>query len=160
MHTDLNNRPAAILFFIIVFAVSALAQTLYEMPANRIESRMASGENPTGEKGKGGQANGGRKGAPTVPIKAGESRILAQANGTSGTVQRIWMTFPDRSPQMLRSLRIEMYWDGATTPAVSAPVGDFFGIVSGNACRFNQYSFPILRAEVLTRRFRCRSGRA
>jgi hypothetical protein len=141
MHTDLNNRPAAILFFIIVFAVSALAQTLYEMPANRIESRMASGENPTGEKGKGGQANGGRKGAPTVPIKAGESRILAQANGTSGTVQRIWMTFPDRSPQMLRSLRIEMYWDGATTPAVSAPVGDFFGIGLGQRVPFQSIFF-------------------
>ena len=28
---------------------------------------------------------------------------------------------------MLRGLKIEMFWDGASTPAVSAPFGDFFG---------------------------------
>lgn len=27
---------------------------------------------------------------------------------------------------MLRSIRIDMYWDGADNPAVSAPLGDFF----------------------------------
>ncbi len=102
---------------------------------------MASGENPTGEKGMGGQANGGRKGAATVAIKAGASRILAQAAGTSGTIRRIWMTFPDRSPQMLRSLKIEMYWDGAARPAVSAPVGDFFGIGLGRKAAFESAFF-------------------
>ncbi|HJU55067.1 MAG TPA: glycoside hydrolase family 172 protein, partial [Pyrinomonadaceae bacterium] len=97
--------------------------------------------NPTGEKGKAGQANGGRKGAPTVAIKAGESRVLAEATGTSGTVRRIWMTFPDRSPRMLRSLRIDMYWDGAKMPAVSAPLGDFFGIGLGQMVPFQSALF-------------------
>jgi hypothetical protein len=119
---------------------AVFGQTIYEMPAG-VESRWASGENPTGEKGKGGQANAGRKGAPTVPIKAGESRVLAEAKGTSGTVRRIWMTFPDRSPQMLRSLKIEMFWDGATKPAVSAPVGDFFGIGLGQKVPFQSVFF-------------------
>src|SRR5687767_3423157 len=90
------------------------AQSLFEMPEG-VESRWASGENPKGEKGKGGQANGGRKGSATVAIKAGDSRVLAEASATSGTVRRIWMTFPDRSPRMLRSLRIDIYWDGAKT---------------------------------------------
>ena len=31
----------------------------------------------------------------------------------------------------LRSLRVEMFWDGATRPAVSAPLGDFFGTAFG-----------------------------
>ncbi|HEY8562483.1 MAG TPA: glycoside hydrolase family 172 protein [Pyrinomonadaceae bacterium] len=127
---------AAILFG----ALASAAQTLYEMPAG-VESRMASGENPTGAKGAGGTANGGRKGAATVPIKAGESRVLAEATGTSGMVRRIWMTFPDRSPQMLRSLKIEMYWDGAAKPAVSAPVGDFFGIGLGQKVPFQSVFF-------------------
>jgi len=70
--------------FLFFLAQSAFAQSLYEMPQG-IEARVASGENPTGEKGKGGQANGGRKGAATVPIKAGASRILAEAKNTSGT---------------------------------------------------------------------------
>jgi hypothetical protein len=128
---------------LLVFAAQssfAQQQELYEMPTN-VESRWASGENPTGEKGKGGQTNGGRKGSPTVPIKAGESRVLAEARGASGTVRRIWMTFPDRSPQMLRSLRIDMYWDGATKPAVSAPLGDFFGVGLGQMARFESVFF-------------------
>ena len=28
---------------------------------------------------------------------------------------------------MLRGLKLEMFWDGASTPAVSVPCGDFFG---------------------------------
>ncbi len=102
---------------------------------------MASGENPGGEKGKGGTTNGGCKGAPTVPVKAGESRILAEANGTSGLIHRIWMTFPDRTPQQLRSYKIEMYWDGASKFAVSAPVGDFFGIGWGRKVAFESVFF-------------------
>lgn len=129
-----------LLTVLISAAQSSFAQSLYEMPAN-VESRWASGENPTGEKGKGGQANGGRKGAATVAIRAGESRVLAEARATSGTVRRIWMTFPDRSPRMLRSLRIEMYWDGAKTPAVSAPLGDFFGIGLGQTTTFQSAFF-------------------
>jgi len=135
------KRIYLIVFLLLTGAVrSADAQALYEMPVG-VESRWASGENPTGAKGKGGQAMGGRKGSPTVPIKAGESRVLAEATGTSGMVRRIWMTFPDRSPQMLRSLKIEIYWDGAAKPAVSAPVGDFFGIGLGQKVAFQSAFF-------------------
>lgn len=130
----------AALLGIFLGASFASAQTLYELPAG-VEPRWASGENPKGEKGRGGQAMGGRKGAPTVPIKAGESRVLAEATATSGMVRRIWMTFPDRSPQMLRSLKIEIYWDGAAKPAVSAPVGDFFGIGLGQRVPFESVFF-------------------
>ena len=123
------------------FAAPVLAQDLYTMPPSGVESRWASPENPKGEKGRGAQARGGRKGAPTIAIKAGESAVLAEARGTSGTVRRIWMTFWDRSPRMLRSLRIDIYWDGATTPAVSAPVGDFFGIGLGRTVAFESALF-------------------
>ncbi|HKY04262.1 MAG TPA: glycoside hydrolase family 172 protein [Blastocatellia bacterium] len=131
---------AIVITLLMTTAQAGLAQSLYEMP-ERVEPRWASGENPKAEKGKGGQANGGRKGAPTVAIKAGESRVLAEAVGTSGTVRRIWMTFWDRSPRMLRSLRIDMYWDGAKTPAVSAPLGDFFGIGLGQTTVFQSALF-------------------
>ncbi|MDX6270159.1 MAG: hypothetical protein QOD28_1382 [Acidobacteriota bacterium] len=129
-----------LLLVLMISAQASRAQTIYEMPEG-VESRWASGENPAGAKGRGGQANGGRKGSPTVPIKAGESRVLAEASGKSGTVRRIWMTFPDRSPRMLRSLRIDMYWDGAKTPAVSAPLGDFFGIGLGQTTVFQSALF-------------------
>jgi ABC-type Fe3+-hydroxamate transport system substrate-binding protein len=66
---------------------------LYEPPPANVETRWASPENPTGARGAAGRANGGRKGAPTVPVPAGRSVVLAEARGTSGTVRRIWMTF-------------------------------------------------------------------
>ena len=125
---------------ILATAAPATAQSLYEIPEG-VQTRWASGENPTGAKGAAAQANGGRKGSPTVAIRAGESRVLAEAHGTSGMVRRIWMTFPDRGPRMLRGLRIEMYWDGAATPAVSAPVGDFFGIGLGRTTVFESALF-------------------
>ena len=128
---------AALAFIVIVPAASG--QVLFEIPPG-VETRWASPENPTGAKGRGGSAAGGRKGSPTIAVPAGRSVVLAQAQG-SGTVRRIWMTFWDRSPQMLRSLRIDMYWDGAATPAVSAPLGDFFGIGLGRTATFESALF-------------------
>ncbi len=120
-------------------ASGARAQAVYEM--QDVETRWASPENPTGERGRGGQAAGGRKGSPTIPIKAGQSVVLAEAKNTPGMVRRIWMTMPDRSPQMLRGLRLEMFWDGAARPAVSAPVGDFFGVGLGVMAAFDSALF-------------------
>jgi len=116
------------------------AQMLYELP-DAVETRWASPENPRGEKGAGGRANNGRKGAPTIAIKAGASAVLAEAQGTSGTVRRIWMTIPERSPRMLRGLRLDIYWDGVQKPAVSAPLGDFFGIGLGRMTAFQSALF-------------------
>jgi hypothetical protein len=67
--------------------------------------------------------------------------VLAEAKNTPGTVRRIWMTMPDRSPQMLRGLKLEMFWDGAASPAVSAPVGDFFGVGLGLMAQFESALF-------------------
>ncbi len=139
-HASTRGRRALLLLVLFAAARGAVAQSLYEMPEG-VETRWASGENPSAEKGGGGRANGGRKGSPTVSVKAGESRVLAEATGTSGTVRRIWMTFPDRSPRALRGLRLDMYWDGAKTPAVSAPVGDFFGVGLGQTAAFQSALF-------------------
>lgn len=118
----------------------AFAQSLYTLPEG-IETRWASPENPRGEKGRGAQTNGGRKGQPAISIKAGEQATLAEVRGSSGTVRRIWATISDRSPAMLRGLKIEMFWDGASKPAVSAPFGDFFGIGLGHVTAFQSAFF-------------------
>lgn len=118
----------------------AAAQSLYTLPEG-VQTRWASPENPGGEKGKGAQTNDGRKGRPAVPIKAGEQVTLAEIRGSSGTVRRIWATINDRSPAMLRGLKIEMFWDGAIKPAVSAPLGDFFGLGLGQMVAFQSAFF-------------------
>jgi hypothetical protein len=42
---------------------------------------------------------------------------------------------------MLRGLKIEMFWDGSTKPAVSAPFGDFFGMALGHMTSFQSALF-------------------
>ena len=75
----------------------------------------------------GAPLNRGAKGRPAERLGAGEEVALLDVTG-AGIVDRMWITISDRSPQMLRSLRIEMYWDGSDEPAVSVPFGDFFGV--------------------------------
>lgn len=89
------------------------------------DTRWASPENLSGEKGAGGRENKGQKGHAFETIPAGGSIVLADVKGP-GVIDRMWMTFADRSPARLRQLRIDIYWDGAAKPAVSAPLGDFF----------------------------------
>jgi hypothetical protein len=127
-------------FALWAVSAAALADDLYVIP-DGVETRWASPENPGGERGQGGQANAGRKGAAFFALKAGESRTLAEVKASRGVVRRIWMTLNDRSPKMLRGLRLEMYWDGAATPAVSAPVGDFFGVGLGRIVPFESALF-------------------
>jgi hypothetical protein len=114
---------------------------LYQIP-DGIESRWASPENPRGEKGIGGARNATRKGRPCLPLAAGEAVILAEEPaGTAGTVRRIWITIDNRSPKMLRGLRLEAFWDGSERPAVAAPLGDFFGIGLGRTVPFENVFF-------------------
>lgn len=88
-------------------------------------TRWISPENPSGEAGNGGQENRAAKGHAFDTIPVGETHVLADISG-SGIIDRMWMTIEDRAPDALRGLRLEIYWDGATTPAVSVPLGDFF----------------------------------
>lgn len=133
-------------------ALPAAAQDLYRMPPGRVETRWASPENPAGEKGAGAKENAGRKGRPFISIPAGGEAVLAEARGASGTVRRIWLTFGERSPLMLRGLRIQMFWDGAERPAVDAPIGDFFGHMQGRMAPFESalFSSPEGRSFVCT----------
>jgi hypothetical protein len=118
----------------VLLAVSLFGQEVYQMPENE-QSRWISFENPTGEKGKGGMENLGAKGHAMDVLQAGESKVLLNVQG-AGIIRRMWITISDRSPQMLRGLKIEMFWDGAKKPAVSAPFGDFFGIGLGRKTPF------------------------
>ena len=106
-----------------------------------VHTRWASPENPEAKKGAGGQVNGGRKGRANLPLPAGAALVLAEASGTSGIIRRIWATISDRTPPVMRGLRIDIYWDGAATPAVSAPFGDFFGQSLGRCQTFQSCFF-------------------
>ena len=124
-------RLLTAVFGAMLAAAPALAQEepLYRFQPGQ-DPRWASPENPGAEKGAGGQENKGAKGHAFETIAPGASLVLADIRGP-GIVDRMWLTFQDRSPEMLRSLRLDIFWDGAATPAVSVPLGDFFGAGAG-----------------------------
>ncbi|MCG8306921.1 MAG: DUF2961 domain-containing protein [Cytophagales bacterium] len=93
-----------------------------------VQTRWISFENPTGAKGQGGRRNKGAKGAAMNVLEAGETRTIFDVKGP-GIINRMWMTGEFvHSPENRRNMLIEIYWDGADKPAVSAPVHDFFGM--------------------------------
>lgn len=115
------------------------AQELYKLPEDA-ETRWASFENSRAGKGTGGAENKTAKGHAFEFMAPGETKVLMDVAG-AGIIQRMWVTVSDRTPAALRSLRLEMYWDGASTPAVSAPLGDFFGVGLGRKTAFQNALF-------------------
>jgi hypothetical protein len=73
-------------------------------------------------------------------IGAGETRTLAELAGP-GCVRHIWMTLASREAAYPRRSVLRMYWDGAETPCVEAPTGDFFGV--GHGILTNFASLPL-----------------
>jgi hypothetical protein len=116
-----------------------LPVNMFEYSGN-IEPRWSSFENINAEKGMGGMENNGAKGHACDSISAGATKTLLNVSGT-GIINRIWITISDRSPLMLRSLVLRMYWDGQQKPAVSVPFGDFFGIGLGKTAAFENDLF-------------------
>jgi hypothetical protein len=114
-----------ILFLISLLFISYIvsAQQLYEMQ-NGVQSKLSSFENMNGVKGSGGKTNKTAKGNAFEFMKPGEIKSLLNVNG-EGTIQRIWLT-TNLNAVNLRSLRLQIFWDGETKPAVDVPMGDFF----------------------------------
>jgi Protein of unknown function (DUF2961) len=101
----------------------------------RLDSRAATFENPTGARGAGGTAHGGRKGAPNRQLEPGERVVLADIEGP-GVIRHIWMTFPPAPPERMRAFVLEAFYDGADEPSVSVPCLDFFGVPHGRPVPF------------------------
>jgi len=95
-----------------------------------LDSRAVTFENPTGARGAGGAAHGGRKGAPNRILAPGERVLLADIEGPA-TVRHIWMTFPPIRPEAMRAIWFEVFYDDATEPSISVPALDFFGLPQG-----------------------------
>jgi len=106
---------------------------MFDSPAliqTSLDSRAISFENPTGQRGAGGSVAKGRKGAPSRLIMPGEKLVLADITGP-GRVRHLWMTFPPGTPQQMRAVWIEVYYDDRTEPSISVPCVDFFGLAHG-----------------------------
>jgi hypothetical protein len=116
-----------------------LPSNMFEYSDN-LEPRWVSFESINGEKGRGGMENNGAKGHPCDSIRARATKVLLNLKGP-GIINRMWVTISDRSPAMLRSLVLKMYWDDEVKPAVSVPFGDFFGIGLGKTAVYENALF-------------------
>ena len=117
------------------------------------QTRSISPENFTGEKGRGGMASEGNgancarelgrgwKISPSITIKAGEERLIADITG-SGAIQQIWMT-PTGN---WRWSILRIYWDEQTQPSVECPVGDFFASAWGSGWGDNKVPFAAVNS--------------
>ncbi|MBL4678598.1 MAG: DUF2961 domain-containing protein [Mucilaginibacter sp.] len=121
---------------------------IYQFDENA-DTRWSSPENLNGAKADGGKENKTAKGHPSDPIPAGGSKALLDIKG-QGIINRIWATVNDRSPEMLRSLKIEIFWDGEKKPAVTAPFGDFFGAGLAKTSAFENEFFVSPEARSFT----------
>lgn len=114
---------------------------LYKAPPKGVKTRWASPENPNGEPGSGGRVNKGAKGNAFYTIAPGAKQVLLDYSG-AGLITRMWMSGTiARSAEQRRMVRIDMYWDGSEKPAVSAPIGDFFGTGLGELTPFESELF-------------------
>ncbi|MDT7710717.1 MAG: hypothetical protein QOG20_6324 [Pseudonocardiales bacterium] len=114
-----------------------------------VATRSISPENPTGAPGQGGRATEGTgtgpgrglgpgwKISPSIEISAYGTATLADIDG-AGRITHVWLT---THPDHWRALLLRAHWDGAPTPAVEVPVGDFFGQGWG---RFAQLSSSMI----------------
>ena len=140
----MKDRLLIVLTFCIVQAIpvpQTVGQALYTTPSKNTTTRWISPENPTGEKGKGGLTNKGAKGNAFYIVQPGETQSLLEIEG-AGIIQRMWMSGSIATvAEQRRGVVIKMYWDGSEKPAVSAPIGDFFGNALGVMKAFDSELF-------------------
>ena len=124
----------------VFLAEGSFAQELYTLPKNFKSSAISSFENINGVKGAGGKSNHSAKGNAFEGLKSGQSKTLLEIEG-AGIIERMWFTLQNRSPEMMRALRLRFYWDGETKPAVDVPFGDFFGYGLSKVVKFETALF-------------------
>lgn len=85
-------------------------------------------------------------------LEPGETRTLAEIAGP-GAVKHVWMTLASREEAYPRRSVLRMFWDGAETPCVEVPTGDFFGVGHGLVKEY--WSLPLTMSPREGRGFNC-----
>ncbi len=76
----------------------------------------------------------------SLQFERGETKTLATLTGP-GKITHIWLVPSSLNIRYPRALVLRIYWDGAATPSVETPLGDFFA--AGNGMRAEVNSLPV-----------------
>lgn len=66
-----------------------------------------------------------------IKLAPAETRTLLDVDGP-GTISHLWFTINSPDPNQLKNIVLRAYWDGETIPSVESPIGDFFGLETGD----------------------------
>ena len=114
--------PQTICFVAVLSAIPLGADDLSQLPfLKSYTAERASSYDRSGANDDGNWQN---------PVKAGETRTLAELAGP-GIIRHIWITLATPETHHLKKIVLRVYWDARPSPAVEAPVGDFFGLGLG-----------------------------
>jgi len=75
-----------------------------------------------------------------IHLEKGASRTVAVLKGP-GRIAHIWFIASSLDIRYPRAVVLRIYWDGASTPSVETPIGDFFA--AGNGMRAEINSLPV-----------------
>jgi hypothetical protein len=68
-------------------------------------------------------------------VAPGGTATLMDVDGPA-QISHIWMTVADSEKYFLKRLVLRLYWDGEASPSVEVPLGDFFGLNTGEYAGF------------------------
>jgi hypothetical protein len=63
-------------------------------------------------------------------VEPGQTATLLDVTG-AGVITHLWFTINSRDQMHLKNLVLRAWWDGEATPSVEVPIGDFFGLGTG-----------------------------
>lgn len=66
-----------------------------------------------------------------VKLEPRQEVTLLDVDGP-GTISHLWFTINSPDPNHLKNIVLRLYWDGETSPSVETPIGDFFGLETGD----------------------------
>jgi hypothetical protein len=90
--------------------------------------------------------------ADYVVVPPGGAHTMAELTGP-GCVRHLWMTLNSQETRYPRRSVLRAWWDGAETPCVEAPTGDFFGVGFGLTPEY--WSAPLAMSPRSGRAFNC-----
>jgi len=106
-----------------VLCAGALAQNTHWMP-DVTEKQTYTLHRVTSKESTGGNTD-------YRTVNPGETATLLDADGP-GMISHMWFTISDPESFHLKRIVLRIYWDGESTPSVETPIGDFFGLGTGD----------------------------
>jgi hypothetical protein len=70
-----------------------------------------------------------------VRVAPGATTTMMDVDGPA-QISHIWMTVADSEKYFLKRLVLRLYWDNEASPSVEVPLGDFFGLNTGEYAGF------------------------